>query len=122
MPDIAATFVPFQHGTVLANSTRCQVIRRRCRPLLNVVGYIAGCDSASAWWEGNVMAQWHVGTQVRLKTTGELYRTDSSVKDGRLWLTNSFDSLYAHADQVELAVKSGRYQAAKLKAYKFGNS
>jgi hypothetical protein len=61
------------------------------------------------------MSQLHIGTQVRLKTTGELYRTDSVVKDGRLWLSNSFDSLYAHADQVELAIRATKNRAAKPK-------
>ncbi len=61
------------------------------------------------------MSQLHIGTQVRLKTTGELYRTDSAVKDGRLWLSNSFDSLYAHADQVELATRPNKNRAAKPK-------
>lgn len=61
------------------------------------------------------MPQLQIGAQVRLKTTGELYRIDSIVKDGRLWLTNSFDSLYAHADQVELATRPNKNRTAMPK-------
>jgi hypothetical protein len=49
------------------------------------------------------MTQPRVGMLVRTIVAGELFRIDTVMKNGRLWLSNSFDSKLADADEVELA-------------------
>jgi hypothetical protein len=49
------------------------------------------------------MTQPRVGMLVRTIVAGELFRIDTVMKNGRLWLSNSFDSILANADEVELA-------------------
>jgi hypothetical protein len=49
------------------------------------------------------MTQPRVGMIVRTIVAGELFRIDTVMKNGRLWLSNSFDSKLADADEVELA-------------------